>query len=187
MLVNKECLSSFSSACGLGNNHTPLSVSHIVQNHAHPHSAEFTGSQRCLFAQQRQAFIIFSPQEKTVQQNSSCFRFMYQIHKEIIPECVLSPPAYLCLCVCVCVRWWSCGWRWTAGRGRSGSCCWMGLWSRPPRRCGMTRGKSPRPDCWVRSKLLNTRTRVPRSIRAVNLNRWAARIKYSILSFILDT
>lgn len=64
VLVNKECLSSFSSACELGNDHTPLFVSPIIQNHAHPHSAEFTVTQRCLFVQQRQAFIILLPQEK---------------------------------------------------------------------------------------------------------------------------
>lgn len=99
----------------------------------------------------------------------------------------MSRPVYLSLCACVCVRWWSCGWHWIAGRGRSGFCCLMGLWSRPPRRCGMMRGKSPRPGCWARSKLLNTSTPVPRNIRVVNLNRWAAQINYLILYFILDT
>lgn len=83
----------------------------------------------------------------------------------------LSRPAYLCLCACVCVQWWSCGWHWIAGRGRSGSCCWMGPWSRPPRHCGTTRGKSPPPGCWARNKPLNTSTPVPRNIQAVNLHR----------------
>lgn len=55
--LNEESTSRFSSVCELRNNHTGLFVSPINQNHAHPHSAEFTVTRRRLmFVQQRQAF-----------------------------------------------------------------------------------------------------------------------------------
>lgn len=60
--------------------------------------------------------------------------------------------SYLCRCACGCSQLSSYGWRWTAVRGRSGSCCLRGQWSHPPAHWSTRRGKPHLHDCWVHSR-----------------------------------
>ncbi len=76
------------------------------------------------------------------------------------------------LCVSGSSPRWRCGWRWTAGPGRS-ALSWRGLWSRPRWGKAERRGMFLRPAGWVHSKLWSTKTRALSKSLAEGLKeRW---------------